>query len=69
MVLSVILFNKDKIVARYDASSSSKIDLEAFLTLSIFERVEYADVDNGNNPKFDPAFVESPNNNTLKHNK
>ncbi|OHT12285.1 hypothetical protein TRFO_17980 [Tritrichomonas foetus] len=72
-MLNVILFNKNKIVARYDAPNAVKVDPETFLTLSVFERVEYSELDNQisddiqKNNKFDASFVESPNNSSMKH--
>lgn len=79
-MLNITLFDGNKIVARYDSTTTAKIDPETLLNLSIFEKVEYSDVNNeslnsdmmieneiSNSQNFDPKFVESTNNTTLKH--
>ena len=77
-MLNVTLFDGNKIIARYDSHTAAKIDPETLLNLSIFEKVEYSDVNNeslnmmignefSNSQNFDPKFVESPTNTTLKH--
>lgn len=79
-ILNVTLFDGNKIVAHYDSPAAAKIDPETLLNLSIFEKVEYSDVNIESNDSdimidneisssrnFDPEFVKSSNNTTLKH--
>jgi hypothetical protein len=67
-VLTCILFRNHKLVSRYAPSDNSvTLDLETFLILSIFEKVEYGGI--SGEPctlAFDPTFIGRPDNPTKK---
>lgn len=65
-LLTCVLFNDHKIVARFNVPNTVEFDPDTYSMLSVFERVEYDEVTNDKD-SFNSAFVGSPENSTMKH--
>ena len=63
---AVILFENHKIIGKYLKPGSLKLEQENLLMLTIFEQVEYENIDDSSKV-IDIDFVKSPQNLTIKH--
>ena len=67
-MITALFFNNGRIVSRYSAPNSIKLEPETFSLLQQFVNVEYEKVQNLiGSERFDSRYIKRENNNSLKH--